>query len=231
MRAVRDAGFGAEQARALVYLGLPHLSLPPLKKAQTREIRKADKREKDMEQAIERVDATEAARLLDLRRKASERALANERALLGDAEKTRDAELKLVRANRNGAMLLAVIGSNLLQSASAISRSLAEDAESGRLRSLSPKEKVSIVKNIAQVAKSTAEVSARAVQMERLLMGEPTAILGHTSATPTADMTPEEAEQWFNLASRAFARKRRKDNAIDVGPVDPDDLDASSVAS
>jgi hypothetical protein len=217
--AVEAVGFGRTQAEHLVHKGLPHLKLPPLQHAARELAAKAEKRTKALVAAVAEEDARKAAetaaRALEDRRKAAEKAREAEAVVLGDAAKSREEELKLVRANRMASSALARIGVELLHTAAAVATDLREMASTGKLKTLSPKEKLGLVRNVAAIASRTAEVSQKAVQMERLLMGEPTAILGHTGASPVGDMTPEEAEKWFALAERAFRRRAARSTVID----------------
>lgn len=217
--AVQAAGFGRTQAEHLVHRGLPGLGLPPLQEVARKVVAEADKLTKKLAKAAAEEDAAKTARALEERRRAAERAREHERAILGDATKAREEELRLVRSNRVASLVLASIGVDLLQTAGRLSQSLQRDAAQGKLDGLSPKERVGLVRTIATIAARTAEVSQRAVQMERLLMGEPTAILGHTSASPVGDMTPEEAERWFQLAEKAFRRRAARSTVVDVDPV------------
>lgn len=216
---LRKAGYGEHQARKLVHQGIPHLGLPPYSHAARLAVSKEDRIVTRLAKAAAEGNAKEAAQALDARRKEIERVREAEKAVVADAARSREDEVRMVRANRLGALALARVGADLLHSAAAISADIRAQAEAGKLATLSINKKLDLVKSVATIAQRTAEVSARAVQMERLLMGEPTAILGHAASAPVADMTPEDAERWFEIAQRAFDRRAKRRQVIDATPV------------
>jgi hypothetical protein len=225
---VESVGFGRTQAEHLVHRGLPHLKLPPLQHVARELAARTDKLTTKLVKAAAEEDAEKVARALEERRAAAEKVRASEAAVLGDARDAREQELKLVRANRLAASALARVGVDLLHTAAALTADLREQALSGKLKHLSAREKAGLVRTVATIAVRTADVAQKSVQMERLLMGEPTAILGHTGAVPVGDMSPEDAERWFALAEKAFRRRAARTSVVDaetVGtPTDHPDL-------
>lgn len=175
------------------------------------------------------------AKLSQAAKRASKEILAKEKAILGDASESREEELRLVRSNRRGAIVLASLNVKLLRAADAIASSLmmdlvAEDAEgravpTPKTMALAPRERLGLVRAVAQIVQRAAEASSKSVQMERLLLGEPTAILAHQTESPTDDMTPEEAEKWIELGHRALQRRARRRTVVEALPAS-DDLPA-----
>jgi hypothetical protein len=217
-------GLNKAEAQALAYVGDRRRGRPPLAEEARAAAMKSDGIQNGMLGAVERMDEQEAARLLELRAK---RALEAEQAtqqVLEDGGRARVEEARLVRANRLGTMALANANARLLRVVGAFSRGLLEDLvvetpdgdrTSPAVDSLTVKERLGLIRTIAQVVQRTAEASARAVQMERLLMGEPTSIVAHTPG-PAADMTPEEAERWIAAAARVHDRRRRPILTVDA---------------
>lgn len=210
--AVRAAtGMSAEACSRLVESGEPRLHLPSLRdcaRARAAEFEKGAAR-------ATRQEAHELAKTLEERARAARAAREHEAAVLGDARRSRAEEVRLVRANRVSAIVLAGVNADLLRVAGSLAKSLLRDEAS--LTKLSPRERMGILRTVAGIVQRTAQASASAVSMERLLMGQPTAILGRAEAGPsTEDMTPEEAEQWLALANRAFARRAARRTVVDA---------------
>lgn len=112
---------------------------------------------------------------------------------------------------------------NLLRAASILSTSVLKeiDPERGGNPALLPiGKRVQMIRDVASIVKATAETAKIAVQAERLILGKPTNILG--TGDPTSAMTEEEALVYVELASRALARKARRDNVIDATSGDDD---------
>lgn len=209
---VRAAGFGKVQAERLVVSGLPALGLRSLREEARLLIAK-------VEQKSGTLKDTAAEKLLEERRQATARVVQEGKAIVGDAEASRLEEVRLVRANRRSALVLAQVNGELLRTGLRVVESLERTSRNeAELDRLPPRERLGMLRTIATVVHRTAEVSARAVEMERLLMGEPTAILGHADPSPAKDMTPDEAEKWFELASRAFKRRALRATVLDVEP-------------
>jgi hypothetical protein len=202
-------------ALALVHVGDRRRGMRPLQEEAREAASRSDSLERKMRGAVERIDEEEAARLLELRAKRALEAEKATKAVLDDAGQAKAEELRLVRTNRLGTMALAQSNARLLRVVGALSRGLFEDlVQEGpdgdhlapAAYELSHRERVGLIRTIAQVVQRTAEASARAVQMERLLAGEPTAILAH-QVSPAEDMSPEDALRWIGLAARVHARK------------------------
>jgi hypothetical protein len=179
-----------------------------------------------------RLEAREQAAIVEARASSVE-ASKPSAVVVADARESRTEELRLVRSNRRSALVLANLNVRLLRTADALSESLMKDLVDANGRPtemagrLSPKERVGLIRTVAQIVQRAAEASSKSVQMERLLMGEPTAILGHQDVPSTDGMTPEEAEQWISTAHRALERRMRRRTVIDVTSTvdDPQSID------
>lgn len=218
--AVRKAtGLSEAVAARLIDSGEPRLHLPSLRDCARAAAAELDRKAKAAEKATAHEEAAQLARTLDARAAAARRAREHEEKVLGDAVESRKSEVRLVRSNRIAAQALASVNADLLRVSGKLAESLLADVES--LKKLSPRERMGILRTVAGIVQRTAQASQASVNMERLLMGEPTAILGRADGTPsTKDMTPEEAAQWLALANRAFERRAARQTVIDVAPVD-----------
>jgi len=215
IKAIRDAtGLSTTASQRLLDSGVPQLHLPPIREAARLEAAKVEVELRKREEKAARTEAAELAQVMEARAKAAKRAKETEAKILGDVEKSRGEEIRLVRANRVSATVLAQVNADLLRVSSELARSLLEDVSS--LKKLDPHKRMGVLRTVAGIVHRTAQASAAAVQMERLLMGEPTAILGRADGPSTEHMTPDEAEQWLALANRAFARRAARRTVVDV---------------
>ena len=218
--AVRQAtGFSVDVCNRLIDSGIPSLSLPSLRDVARSVAADADKRLKKAERhAVEQDTKAEAlamAKQLEARAKAREDSLAVQTKAIGDAQASRNEELKLVRANRNSAMVLAGVNANLLRASVEISQDVIEDYRANR-KTMKMREKLGALRTIASIVQRTAHASQISVNMERLLMGEPTAILGRSDVPSAQDMTVEEAEKWFEIAKKAHGRRAARKQLVDT---------------
>ena len=131
--------------------------------------------------------------------------LARERALAGaDSIGQRVEEAKSVRLARSTSQAAMGAAANLLagyhplaQKAKAKLEAMAQD---GRV---SPQEIIALGKDIASVARTAILAAQTAMEMERLALGEPTAIVEHTAGARVSEMTPEEALERLEAARLA----------------------------
>lgn len=232
--AVREAtGLSVPASARLIDSGEPRLDLPSLRECARAAAAEVDRRASKVEGKAASEQAAGLAKVLEARVVAAKEARAVETAAIGDAVRSRNDEVRLVRANRQSALVLAGVNADLLRVAGRLGQSLLADVEG--LTKLAPEKRLSLLRTIAGIVHRTAQSSAASVSMEQLLMGKPTAIIGHVgdSGGPSADMTPEEAEQWFKLAERAWQRRARRRTPIDStaevlgqgGPSKDDDED------
>jgi hypothetical protein len=84
-------------------------------------------------------------------------------------------------------------------------KALSARVQEGGVEGLSPGEALSQMKDAVAVVAKVVELGQRAVQMERLRLGDPTAIVG-IRAMPVADVTLEAAEAEAAAVQRSLAR-------------------------
>ncbi len=159
---------------------------------------------------LEALTAQQAAEL-----EASRRAAVAERARR-DANASREEEARIIRVARgtvgdvlaglvNSAKATLVVGRRM----NALAEKWLEQQEQTPTLAFSPSELREVVEAQAKLASSTkaiVEAGHQAMQMERLLLGEPTAIIAHAHLQ---DITLEEAERRMAAAGRALERARR----------------------
>ncbi len=214
----RAIGSSHHRAMRLINHGIPELGLGSIRKA----AQEAARASVASDRSLARTDARSAARTLEARVQAIRDQEATRLRLIGDAKKQREEEAGLVRANRNAAIALSTVNARLLKGALSLASSLEADLmalpKGGGI-----KEKLGYLRTIANIVQRTAESSQAAVKMERLLLGEPTAILGirdDTSSKPDADMSPEQAAQWLEAANRAYERAQSRANVIEASVIE-----------
>lgn len=217
-------GQSVDTARRMVYIGVPKLGLPPLTKRLEDEGRSHLREDKQLRKEVNRLDAREARNMIEERAKIATEAALRTAAILGDHATQREEEARLVRANRRGAIVLASLNGELLSGAVELAKrvkvQLGDDT-------LPLGQGLKALKDIATIVQRTGEASRAAVQMERLLLGEPTGIHEHrhsdaSGALPPKDMTPEEADKWLDIATRAVARRARAATVVEVEADAPD---------
>lgn len=229
-------GCGADVARRLVHQGLPKLALPGYEKRLMDENRAAVAGEKRLAVSGEKLSTKTAARLVEEQKAAAERTVKAQVEILGDAEKQRAEELRLVRANRIGALALAGITGKLLRSADKLGtyyeQRLQEVERQGltggaalKALGMKPKEVLLHMRAIGNVMGKVAEISEASVKMERLLMGEPTAIIGNAGEVERPK-TKEEALERFNKSAKAFERFRQRQAAVEAVVEEEGEADA-----
>lgn len=202
--------------KRLVTVGVPSLSLPSLRAQLDTMTRAAVARTEAKLARVADVENVTNADLAETREKAATEAALRVKEAIGDAVKQREDEGRLVRANRESALALAMVQARLLRG----SVKLAERLE-GQIASekVTTKEGLRILREIGFIAKSTAEVSRHAVHMERLLLGKPTDIVAGTTTTADEE-TPEET---LAVAIRAFARRDARASILEGEPDGEDD--------
>ena len=192
-----------DKCKRAIDVGEPALGLPPVGEEGARRVR-------DLTIARERarVEAVDEARK-------NERVKESKRA--EDAYDQRAEEARMVRMTRQTSMMLGVSLGRLLKGSIAVSETIEADmlelGKNGK-SALSIRERMGFIRTIAQIAQRAAEVSRNAVMMERLLVGDPTSIVGHQ----VAPMSDEEAKRWFVLAQTTGERSTKRVAA----PIDAD---------
>ena len=228
--AVAEAlGMSNAVATRVIDSGEPRIGLPSLRDCARIAGAELDKRMKANEKADAIEQAKEHGKALRARLDATRKARAQETIVLGDAVASRNEELKLVRANRMSGLALTAVNARLLELSVEVADSLL--SEKDKIKQLGVRERMGLLRTVAGIVQRTTQASAGSVNMSRLLMGEPTAILGRADPTPVGEMTEEEAEQWLAQANKAFERKRaRRALVVDVTPVDHDAEQEEQVA-
>ncbi len=224
----KGMGVSQDVAQKLVYEGLPRHGLVGLEKKLQQQARHAVVRGDRLTQGTEELSKEQVAKELEVRRKAAEKATREAAAVMGDAAFQAIEEAKLIRSNREAAQHLANIQGGLLRVAGAISQHMEEAVEevgaknlkgSAALKALKeavPATILDMVKGVSTISVRISQAAEAAVRMERLRMGEPTAILGVQPATPTTKMTREEARTKVNTAFRAFQRAAERAAMVDT---------------
>jgi hypothetical protein len=222
------AGVSREVATRLIDSGEPRLKLPSLRDCARAKGVELDKRAKAAEKADAIEQAKEHAQALRARLEATKKARKQETLVLGDAVASREEEVKLVRANRISALVLTNVNARLLELSVQIADSLLSDAE--KIRTMGVRDRMSVLRTIGGIVHRTTQASAGTVNMNRLLMGEPTTILGRADPSPVGEMTEDEAAQWLALANKAFEKKRARQRVLEAKVVSVVDVEDEDVA-
>lgn len=199
--ASRAAKVAVNTAKKAWLEGMPHLGKGPIKAIVEEEQRAA------------------RATMADVQRtKAAEQAEANADRAWKEAEKARrdvvmarKQEAELVRAER--ANVIALVGSTgrLLRGLIRRCETLEKQIETGREvdgSELRVKDQVEIAWKIGRIVRQTAEASMDVVKMERLLLGEPTEIVGNVNLDAISDEEAiREIEEAYLAAQRVKQRR------------------------
>jgi hypothetical protein len=207
------AGVSEGRARVLIRAGDERLGLVSFEARAREAVRMlvaADKRGESLE-AVERKGIKA---LVADRERALKVARVEEARVLGDAVSQHAEEVKTVRRVRQTANLLLNTEIHLLRSVVKMAEELGREMDTGKLN-LKPREKVAMIRDVAQIVKATAETTRLAVMTERVILGKPLDVLGGKAGDAVQHMTPEEAGQYVELAIRAKARAARKNRMID----------------
>lgn len=210
---VRGLGVSETLARKWVEVGEVSLGLPSYRdrlREAAREVVARDRRGETLESVERRgfeARVADRARALEAGRKA-------ERKVLGDAVAQRAEEAKLVRGVRQTATAMLTAEAHLLRAAIQLGESISADVSSGKLAAMKTTEKTRLVRDIASIVKATAETARLAVTTERTILGKPGSVLGPD--LDAEDMSPEEAEAYVEMASRAIRRRAAKRTVIDT---------------
>jgi hypothetical protein len=188
-----------DKCHRAIDVGEPALGLPPVGQEGERRVR-------DLTMARERA----RAEAVDEARK-NERVKEAKRA--EDAYDQRAEEARMVRMTRQSSMALGVTLGRLLKGAMYVAETIEIDmmalGKHGK-SALSIRERMGFIRTIGQIAQRASEVSRNAVMMERLLVGDPTTIIGHQ----VAPMSDEEARRWFALVQTTAERTKTRTAAV-----------------
>ena len=192
-RCARAAGVDPRTARKAWHMGWPDRLLRPIKEVHHEEQLAARARlAQHRDEELKRLAAVQAGT------EQLDRVRAEEDAIASIEEET-----KMVRASRHSAMALQVILQRLLRGSATLAERIEEQLATMELRS--PKELVSILRELASVTKAANESSRLAQQMEAALVGRPDQYIGIAS-----DTSPQEAAAEVAAAQRAIKRMQKK---------------------
>jgi hypothetical protein len=217
---MRAAGVSEGRARVLIGKGEPALGLVSYE-ARVRELVKRAVAKDKAGETLESVERRGVEGLVRERGRALAEAVRVERDVLGDAVKQHRAEVETVRKVRLTANVLLNAEGHLLKGVVALAKSLEDDINAKDFR-MKPRDKVGLIRDVAQIVKTTAETARLAVVTERVILGKPLDTLGGKRENDgMGPLTPEEAGRYVALAMRAAtrARKRAEPAVIDVRDV------------
>lgn len=183
-KASRAAGVSRPTARKAWNEGLPYLKREPIKSIVGEE------------QVAARAGVTDAVKAAAQEQTAeqAERSYREAEKARQDVIRARRQEGEMVRAQRGNLVALIGVTGTLLRGSIKQARDLENALASGKDpatgKKLTVREKVSIMWQINRIVRQTAEASADVIKMERLLLGEPTEIVGTMNM---GDMTEEQA--------------------------------------
>lgn len=194
-------GLTKAAATKMLAIGVPSMGLRPVG-AEARE--RIEARVAAEGKARTKVDARAAARQAEAADKSR-----------AQGEQT---SAELVRMNRLTALAMGQVQARLLRGAVGLAEMIEgrmAEAAAGKdpTKVMSTRDAVGLLRSIANISVRTSEVSARAVEMERRLLGRGDEG-GDELPKLESTMTLEDAEQWFELAVR-IGRKKRVPAKID----------------
>jgi len=201
--AAKAAGVSPATAKKAWETGYPNDPEPrrPIKDLLAEEQEAARARMVDLERQTEALTAE-----LEAKRQAEAKAKA-----LEDANSSRVKEAQMVRGARAGAQaLIATIGGvsgGVAQLAVKVGKALQTLAQSpDPLTMKDMTELTRVISTLASAMRQATDAAKSTMEMERLLLGEPTAIVGHVHLT---DVTLDEAEKRMGAAMKALERAKR----------------------
>jgi hypothetical protein len=150
----------------------------------------------------------------------AERSYAEAEKARADVIKARRQEAEMVRAQRgNLVAMIGITGSLLrgaIKQAREIEKALGDGVDPATNKKLTVRDKVSILWQVNRIVRQTADASGDVIRMERLLLGEPTEIVGTVNL---GDMTEDQAIADIEEAHAAALRvKRRRESKLKLVP-------------
>jgi len=130
-----------------------------------------------------------------------------------DAVATREAEGSMVKLARANVVALMSATSRLLSAGIDKAKALEKDIRTGTVE-LTPKEVQKFLGSLGYLVSKSTESAKLAIEMERLLLGEPPEVLG----LEVRNMTRDDAARTIELANRALARARKRGLVPDLDP-------------
>lgn len=220
-----ELGWPVARANRLLRNGYPKLGLPPIRtilamdSLAAEEIRARRHRlneqlealvpsepahsEAEVVQKATVIHEAEASRVRRLVEIEEERRRARE-----DAIKCRAEEAMLISINRKNSLALNGVTAQMLKGAMALSSRIQVELEQAANDSRMPlREKLQLVKGVANIARFNAEASILAVKAERLVLGNP---IEPDATVQNDDGSLEHAVDWINKVSRAVRRAQER---------------------
>lgn len=205
-KAARAAGTSRPTARKALLEGYPNADPPRRPIAEIVAEEKAAARAQ-LQGTIE--DEARRAALEDAARKRAEAEKAR-----ADAVEARRQEAQMVRSQRGNILALIGIGGTILRGALKLGDSIRkelEDAASGASK-MTLEQKMVVLTRTGLLTQRIASAAGDVVKMERLLLGEPTEILGHKDlGTVGFDEAIRELENAAQVANRIKERRARRE--------------------
>jgi hypothetical protein len=122
-----------------------------------------------------------------------------------DAVEARRQEGQMVKLARSNTISMMASASRLIRAADEKAKGLREDIEKGSV-SMTPTQTITFIRDCAYLAKAGSEATKLNLEVERLLMGQPTEILG----VNLQHMTPEDVVRAGGMVNRAMRRAEKK---------------------
>jgi len=226
--AARSAGVGRETARRAWLRGWTDRHLPAIKDVLREEqVLARSRRQAAVLMAAESADAGEGRPAGEAGPPATGDAAARMLAK-DDAVATREQEGQMVKLTRANTIALMSAASRLISAGIDKARELETKLKTGAAV-LTPSETMRFMASLSSVTRNAAECAKMALEMERLLMGEPTAVIG----IDASNMSLEDAARTIEIANRALERARSRGlvptetpdlTVDDVPPADPSSL-------
>lgn len=173
------------------------------------------------EQMAARAGATDALKAAAQEQTSAQadRAYAEAEKARADVIRARRQEGEMVRAQRgNLVAMIGITGTVLrgaIKQARELEKALATGIDPATQKKLTIREKVTILWQVNRIVAQTANASADVIKMERLLLGEPTEIVGHMDL---GDMTEEQALADIFEAYQAAQRVQARREGLTVIP-------------
>lgn len=199
--AAQAAGVSRKSAARIWKRGAPYMNKPPIQELVLEE------------QTAARAGATDAivAAAKEQTAEQAERQYREAEKARQDVIRARRQEGEMVRAQRGNLVALIGVTGTLLRGAIKQARDLETALATGKdpatKKALTIRDKVSILWQINRIVRQTAEASSDVIKMERLLLGEPTEIVGTMNL---GDMTEEQAYAEIREAYEAAERHARR---------------------
>ena len=213
--AAASAGIARTTAKKVWEQGIDYMSVPPLRTRIKEEMTAA--RAGLLDKRLEAEAAVEA----ELVEKKAVRAHEEAEKARADAIHTRRQEAEIVRNERsNVAGMIGIVGhlvKGALKQAAQIEKEIEEGKDETTGIKLSLKDRLDGLKNIGTLVKQCGEAAESVVKLERLLLGEPTDIVGVKRLDVGTDEALKELEEAGAMAARMKDRQERRLRLVQGG--------------